>query len=87
MHTWEGQRLHPTLFQRAGALLDGLVSAHAFEDGNKRTAWLSSNIYLGAFGAPLRKVDPLEAADFVEAVALHQHDVLGIAIWFSDRLA
>ncbi|MCZ4586470.1 type II toxin-antitoxin system death-on-curing family toxin [Rhodococcus opacus] len=86
MHTFGGDLLYPTLLGRAGALLDALVSAHAFRDGNKRTAWLSVNIYLNAFGSHIEVAKP-EAADFVEAVALHEYDVPKIALWFSDRLA
>lgn len=86
MHTFDGQLLIPAFMARAATLLDGLVSAHAFGDGNKRTAWISSMIYLGAFGATISNAAQAEAADFVEAVALHQYDVAGITTWFGDRL-
>lgn len=87
MHTFDGQALHPTLFERAGALLDGLVAAHAFQDGNKRTAWISANIYLDAFGAVLGAIDPFEAADFVEDIALRKYSVKEISFWLVDRIA
>jgi len=87
VHTFGGQYLIPTLLGRAGALLDGLVSAHAFSDGNKRTAWLSTNVFLNAFGARLTQVDPMESADFVEAVALHKYEADAVILWFAERLA
>ena len=34
------------VYQRAGALLRRLISAHIFEDGNKRTAWTVVRLYL-----------------------------------------
>lgn len=86
MHSFEGRLLIPGFLQRAATLLDALVSAHAFGDGNKRTAWVSSMIYLGAFGARIRNGAQEEAADFVEAVALHHYGVDGITEWFGERL-
>lgn len=86
MHTFGGQLLIPSFLARAATLLDALVSSHAFRDGNKRTAWLSSMIYLGAFGARISNVDQAEVADFVEGVALHRHDVAAIVEWFGDHL-
>ena len=38
MHSFGGQMAYPTLIERAAALLHGVAKAHAFFDGNKRTA-------------------------------------------------
>lgn len=38
--TFEGRLLHPSSVERAAVLLLELVKAHAFADGNKRTAWV-----------------------------------------------
>lgn len=38
--TFEGRLLHPSSVERAAVLLFELVKAHAFADGNKRTAWV-----------------------------------------------
>ena len=35
--TFDGSLLHPTVVSQAAALLEGIVLAHAFDDGNKRT--------------------------------------------------
>lgn len=37
---------HDGVFVRAAALLRDLVTSHLFEDGNKRTAWAVTNLYL-----------------------------------------
>lgn len=87
LHTWGGNLLYPTLLQRAGALLHGLVHAHAFFEGNKRTAWVSTVIYMEAFGACLgTHLTDLEVADFVEGVANHSFDEAGVAMWLAGHL-
>lgn len=88
LHTGFGQLLYPTVLQRAGALLHGLVHGHPFLEGNKRTAWVSSVIYLETFGVRLHQhVSDLEVADFVEAVAKRELDEGDATMWFSSRLA
>ena len=87
LHTAFGESLFPTPVHRAGALLSGLAAAHAFVDGNKRTAWISCNIYLNAFDSRLEKIPDEEAADFVEAVVVQHHEVDFIAMWLNDHLA
>ena len=37
---------HDSVYLRAAALLRDLISAHIFEDGNKRTAWTVTRLYL-----------------------------------------
>ena len=37
-----GEDVYPTVFNKASALLEALLSLHAFADGNKRTAWHST---------------------------------------------
>lgn len=44
--TFRGQYLYPTIFYKAGALLQSLCMNHPFTDGNKRTAWLSTKRFL-----------------------------------------
>ncbi len=84
--TWEGKYLHPTVLQRGAALLDGLCQAHAFQQGNKRTAWTASMTYLGIKGVRLATNDQDDVAAFVEGVVVHQYDLAGIVTWFTSRL-
>src|SRR3990170_3004730 len=44
--TYEEQDLYPTVFSKAAALLQSLCLNHAFTDGNKRTAWVSTKRFL-----------------------------------------
>lgn len=46
---------HDDPYDRAASLLRGIASAHVFEDGNKRTAWVVAKTYLRQQG---RDVEP-----------------------------
>lgn len=85
--TYEARFLHESLLSRAAALLDGLVQAHAFFDGNKRTAWLLSIMYLEHHDVQVRDIAAEEVEQFVVGMVLHQHDVASGAAWFADRIA
>ncbi|OUL25443.1 death-on-curing protein [Nostoc sp. RF31YmG] len=37
--TWDGEYLHPTIYEQAAAYLFHIACNHAFEQGNKRTAF------------------------------------------------
>jgi prophage maintenance system killer protein len=62
--------VHPSLFAKAGALLHGLVSTQGFWDGNKRTGWAVTNMFLRANGHTIRDMAEIEAEAFVMAVAV-----------------
>lgn len=81
-----GVPAHRTPMEKAGALLLGLCAAHAFDDGNKRTAWISTVIYLEQLGFILGEIPQLQVADFVEDVAVRIEDIHVIAEWFVARL-
>jgi death-on-curing protein len=85
MQTGYGVMLYPTLVGRSAALLHGVASAHAFEDGNKRTAWLCTAMYLERDGLPLRRIPDLEAADFVVDVVLGRMSLHEVSLWLLDR--
>ncbi|MFD6093242.1 type II toxin-antitoxin system death-on-curing family toxin [Oerskovia sp. NPDC060338] len=85
-HTYDGTYLHRTLVERTAALLDGLCQAHAFMDGNKRTAWMCSVLYLDLNGVAIRDMDEAEAGGFVEGVVLHEYDVETASVWFAERI-
>lgn len=86
-HSWGGVLFYPTLIQRAGVLLDGLVRAHAFHTGNKRTAWVSTTAYIEAFGVVVRDLPNEEVVEFMDDVAKHVVDEAGAAAWLNQRLA
>lgn len=69
-------------YQRAAALLQKIITAHYFEDGNKRTGWLTTREYLDDHG----HVPADRAADRVERVtkSIRSFDVSEIARWLKD---
>lgn len=56
---------------KAAALLHSLTSNHPFIDGNKRTAWLATVVFLRDNGAEVVAVDAYDGAvtDLVLAIA------------------
>ena len=49
-----GQEAYSDLFDKAAALLQSLAVNHPFVDGNKRTAWISSVVFLALNDVQLR---------------------------------
>lgn len=56
---------HPGPFDKAAMLLRGITQGHPFNDGNKRTGFLTATYYLRLVG-----VQPQHPVDVDEAVAL-----------------
>lgn len=81
-----GQFLYPTVAGQCGALLSGLIAAHGFTDGNKRTAWICLKIFIRLSGIAPNRVPSSPAADFVEGVATHAHSDRDIAVWIAANL-
>lgn len=80
--SWDGVDLYVTVFMKAAVLLREVAVAHAFEDGNKRLAWLLTDFFLGINGYALRKIDPHEVDGVVRAACEHDSITLeGIAAW------
>lgn len=69
------------VYLRAASLLRKLISAHLFEDGNKRTAWTVTWIYLERHG-----LQPAEQDESVERVLrrIRRFDVGEIADWLES---
>lgn len=44
--TVHGQPVHDTVFKQAAALMEGIIRLHPFPDGNKRTALLTTYLFL-----------------------------------------
>jgi death-on-curing protein len=86
MHTYDGAPLCPTVVGSEGALLQGLAQAHAFEEGNKLTAWLCATSYLATNGFVLRRLDAETSGQFVLSVVNHELDLQSETIWLAARL-
>lgn len=69
------------LYHRAAFLLRKLITAHLFEDGNKRTAWLTARKYLLENGE-----EPAERDSDAGLVLrrIRRYDVAEIAEWLES---
>ncbi|MEU9128567.1 type II toxin-antitoxin system death-on-curing family toxin [Kitasatospora sp. NPDC048540] len=68
-------------FGKAAALLHALAGNHPFVDGNKRTAWMSTVVFLDLHGLDMAAVDQQEAYRLVVEVASGElADVTEIAL-------
>lgn len=63
-----GTWAHGTVAQQGLAILDGIISSHPFVDGNKRTALVALDLYLGDVGLRWRLPDT-EKFDLIVALA------------------
>ena len=77
---------HPDLADLAAKYLVAIAKAHAFVDGNKRTAWVVANLFIMRHGGAL-DYNEHEAIAFVEGVACGDIDHPAAAVWFRVRLA
>jgi len=71
--TFDGTFLYVTLFDMAAALLHGLATGHAFQQGNKRVAFLSCYTFLQINGMELELTND-EAASLTLRIVAHEID-------------
>lgn len=50
----DGNYLYPSIYLQAAVLLHRICQAHAFEDANKRTAWLACVTFLELNGLTIK---------------------------------
>ncbi len=74
-----GQEMFVGLWSKVAALAHGIVSAHPFLDGNKRTAFVVAEVCLKLNGFRLTPSE--EAAEFFWSIARGEQDVVAIAKW------
>lgn len=84
--TFGGQRLYPSLFEKASALLESLCVNHPFVDGNKRVAFAGAGLFLHLNGWRLEAAAD-EAEPFVLGVASGKLGKEEIRIWLEQRSA
>lgn len=73
-----GEDAYPALVDKAAALLHSICKNHALVDGNKRLAWLATDVFLRINGVVVELADD-EAFDLVMGVAEGSLDVPDIA--------
>ncbi|MEV4900381.1 type II toxin-antitoxin system death-on-curing family toxin [Citricoccus sp. NPDC055426] len=77
---------HLTVAEKAGVLMHGILRNHPFADGNKRTAWISVQVFLELNGARIVGVGQLEAADAVCEAVVDRWSPADITHWLSARM-
>src|SRR4030066_758567 len=82
--TFQGLDLHPTIFTKAAALLQSLCLNHAFTDGNKRTAWLSTKRFLHLNGYYLT-ANVEETVEFLLAIDNEKLAIPEITTWLKNH--
>jgi death on curing protein len=80
-----GVPLHPTPADQAAAYWFHLCQAHAFLDGNKRTATFSMLAFLQMNGLTLNASDT-ELFDLVLQIAQGQIEKSELAVWLESRV-
>ena len=79
--TFDGEFLHPSVFEMAAAYLFHLARNHRFVDGNKRTALMCALVFLGLNGERL-EADPDELYAVVDGVARGNVDKAEVSVFF-----
>ena len=82
--TLYGQDAYPTLEPKAAALLESFVKNHPMIDGNKRSGWISANVFLELNGLDVVCTHD-DAFDFVLGIATGSRDFDDIVQWLSSR--
>jgi death on curing protein len=77
---------HRTISRKAAALLHSTVNNHGFLDGNKRTAWLLTEVLIARSGYLLAIPDDERIDDLVVAVADGSLDFDRLHDWFRARI-
>ena len=75
----------PDVADLAAAYAFGLAKNHGFLDGNKRTAWVTSRLFLADNGQRL-DFDPVDAIRAMEGVAAGSVSETELADWYRRRL-
>jgi death-on-curing protein len=81
-----GEELYSTLFEKAAALIRGIIGDHAFVDGNKRTGMLVGLTFLSINDLKF-KAGRGELEDFAVRIAVERLDVVTIAAWLKAHSA
>jgi death-on-curing protein len=79
--------IYPTILEKAAVLLERLARNHPLPDGNKRTAFFLTGLFLEANGSPLRGTQPDVDVPMVERIAAGQVEHWEIVTWLSKRAA
>ncbi|WP_378144832.1 type II toxin-antitoxin system death-on-curing family toxin [Cnuibacter sp. UC19_7] len=83
--TWEGVWLYPTLLHQAAVLLVHVCQAHAWENANKRSAWMACTVFLQINGVQLTEVPTRSVVKLMTDVTNKRSNVADVVLWLADR--
>lgn len=78
--TFDGEYLHPSVFEMAAAYLFHLARNHPFVDGNKQTALMCALVFLGLNRERLQ-ADPDALYSLVDGVAAGEVDKAEVSVF------
>jgi death-on-curing protein len=81
-----GLQPYNTLWAKASALLHCIICRHPFVDGNKRTGWVATKLFLRFNGYSL-KVETNEAEEMTLRVARGEMGIEDISSWLESHVA
>jgi death on curing protein len=73
------------IWQKGAALLHGVSTSHGFIDGNKRTAWLLTDLLFTASGYLLNTREGDRIDDLMVDVVNRNISQITLVKWLSDR--
>ena len=80
---------YPRAYQKAAALAESMARNHGFIDGNKRTAYIVVDLFVGRSGYALHSVtgDPyIELEELVLRIADEHPPMPELVAWFKARM-
>lgn len=82
--TFDGKELYPAIFEKAAAMLHSLVLNHAFVDGNKRTAIVSTLVFLelNGFQLDVKQEELVQAVLKIESKKLNLRK---LSLWLKEQ--
>ena len=86
-----GQDAYIGVFNKAAALFHSVINNHCFHNGNKRSALLSTLVFLGENGYVLREPSDEELFEFTRKAAAHElcasrdKELAYISEWFKNK--
>ena len=70
-----GEDAYPTIWEKAGALLQSIVGNHALVDGNKRLGWLATAVFFEINGSSVARASNDDVYELVMEVAASRLDL------------
>lgn len=80
-----GKEVYGSVFEKAAALIRGIIQDHPFIDGNKRTGIMSGLLFLELNNVDVSKISDKELEDFAVKVATESLPVKEISRWLRER--